>query len=50
MEQKNSFHMFIFDWENDKVLLIYDNKIGGWKLQHENSTEVCMYVSHLINS
>ena len=42
MERRDSFNIFIFDWENDKIVLEYDKKIEGWKLQHENCTEVCI--------
>ena len=42
MEQRNSFYILIFDWENDTFVLEYDKRIEGWKLQHESNTKVCI--------
>ena len=42
MERRSSYNMFIFDWENDKIQLTYNKKYEGWKLQHENATEVSL--------
>ena len=44
MEQRNSFYILIFDWENDTFVLEYDKRIEGWKLQHESNTTVCSYM------
>ena len=40
MERRSSYNMLIFDWENDKIHLTYNKEYKGWKLQHENATEV----------
>ena len=42
MEQRHSFFILIFDWENDTFVLEYNKRIEGWKLQHESSTKVCI--------
>ena len=42
MEQESSTFVRIFNWEEDKFLLIYPQKVENWEICHSGYDEVHM--------